>query len=100
MQGEMRHRRSYSAALGAIRDARPRQQKKRSAPRHARQAQAPDRVHAGRLFDHGTANYQHDRHADLSYFVKIDTPDGERTLWGKDLERAVGQSLSRAKPRR
>ncbi len=62
------------------------------------QAQAPDRVHAGRLLDHGTANYQHDRHADLSYFVKIDTPDGERTLWGKDLERAIGQSLSRAKP--
>jgi len=62
------------------------------------QTQAPDRVHAGRLLDHGTANYQHDRHADLSYFVKIDTPDGERTLWGKDLERAIGQSLSRAKP--
>jgi len=60
--------------------------------------QAPDRVHAGRLLDHGTANYRHDRHADLSYFVKIDTPDGERTLWGKDLERAIGQSLSRAKP--
>jgi hypothetical protein len=65
----------------------------------ARQAvQAPDRVHAGRLIDHGTANYRHDARADLSYFVKIDTPDGERTLWGKDLERALGQSLSRAKP--
>ena len=60
--------------------------------------QAPDRVHAGRLLDHGTANYRHDARADLSYFVKIDTPDGERTLWGKDLERALGQSLSRAKP--
>jgi len=65
----------------------------------ARQSvQAPDRVHAGRLIDHGTANYRHDARADLSYFVKIDTPDGERTLWGKDLERALGQSLSRAKP--
>jgi hypothetical protein len=61
-------------------------------------AQAPDRVHVGRLLDHGAANYKHDRHADLSYFVKLDTPDGERTLWGKDLERAVAQSLSRAKP--
>lgn len=65
----------------------------------ARQSvQVPDRVHAGRLIDHGTANYRHDARADLSYFVKIDTPDGERTLWGKDLERALGQSLSRAKP--
>lgn len=65
----------------------------------ARQAvQAPDRVHAGRLIDHGAANYRHDARADLSYFVKIDTPEGERTLWGKDLERALGQSLSRAKP--
>jgi len=60
--------------------------------------QAPDRVHVGRLIDHGAANYQHDARADLSYFVKLDTPDGERTLWGKDLERAVAQSLSRAKP--
>jgi hypothetical protein len=68
----------------------------RADARHA--VQAPDRVHAGRLLDHGTANYRHDARADLSYFVKIDTPDGERTLWGKDLERALGQSLSRAKP--
>ena len=60
--------------------------------------QAPDRVHAGRLLGHGAANYQHDRHGEPSYFVKIDTPDGERTLWGKDLERAMAQSLSRAKP--
>jgi Large polyvalent protein-associated domain 7 len=59
-------------------------------------AQAPDRVQTGRLIDHGAANYQHDARADLSYFVKLDTPDGERTLWGKDLERAMAQSLSRA----
>src|SRR5277367_2505096 len=60
--------------------------------------QAPDRVHLGRLIDHGAANYQHDPRADLSYFVKIETPEGERTLWGKDLERALAQSLSHAKP--
>jgi uncharacterized Zn finger protein len=57
---------------------------------------APDRVQAGHLVDHGTANYQFDRHAGLSYFVKLETPDGERTLWGKDLERALERSLSRA----
>lgn len=56
---------------------------------------APDRVQADRLVDHGTANYQFDRHAGLSYFVKLETPDGEQTLWGKDLERALERSLSR-----
>ncbi len=60
--------------------------------------QAPDRVHAGRLLGHGAANYKHDQHAEMSYFVRIETADGERTLWGKDLERAVQQSLSRAGP--
>ena len=55
----------------------------------------PDRVQAGRLVDHGTANYQFDRHAGLSYFVKLETPDGEQTLWGNDLERALERSLSR-----
>ena len=28
--------------------------------------------------------------------MKLETPDGERTLWGKDLERALERSLSRA----
>lgn len=60
--------------------------------------QTPDRVQVGQLLDHGAANYLNDPQADLSYFVKIETPDGERTLWGKDLERALAQSLSGAKP--
>jgi hypothetical protein len=61
-------------------------------------AQGSDRVRTGRLLDHGSANYKHDRHTDLSYFVKLDTPEGERTLWGKDLQRAVEQSLSGVAP--
>ena len=98
-EARVRHRRNY----------RPLRNDPRRGPTAAEEAvraeararlQAPDRVHAGRLLDHGAANYKHDRHADLSYFVKIDTPDGERTLWGKDLERAVEQSLSRAEARR
>jgi len=59
---------------------------------------SPDRARAGRLIDHGAANYQFDRHADLSYYVKIETLEGEQTLWGKDLQRAVEQSLSRPSP--
>jgi putative DNA primase/helicase len=31
----------------------------------------------------------------MSYFVKIETSRGDRTIWGVDLERAVKQSLTR-----
>jgi hypothetical protein len=54
------------------------------------------RVYSGRLIEHGEAHYEFDRREPLSYYVKIDTPQGEITQWGKDLGRAVEQSLSRA----
>ena len=60
-------------------------------------AAVEERLYRGRLVDHGRANYQHDQHANMSYFVTIDTPSGERTLWGTDLERAIRESLSRVK---
>ena len=49
----------------------------------------------GRLVDHGPATYRHDPREPMSYFVKIDTPGGERTIWGVDLERAFRESLTR-----
>ncbi|MGH7058738.1 MAG: LPD7 domain-containing protein, partial [Acetobacteraceae bacterium] len=49
----------------------------------------------GRLIDHGRATYQHDPRAPMSYFVKLETPRGDRTVWGVDLERAVKESLSK-----
>ncbi|MGH8236034.1 MAG: hypothetical protein ACREXP_03305, partial [Steroidobacteraceae bacterium] len=52
----------------------------------------------GRLLDHGSAPYQHDPGKQLSYFVKLETEQGERTIWGVDLERALKQSLSQPKP--
>jgi hypothetical protein len=51
----------------------------------------------GRLVDHGAAKYQHDPANAASYFVKVETEQGERTLWGVDLERALKQSLSQPK---
>jgi Large polyvalent protein-associated domain 7 len=48
----------------------------------------------GRLIDHGRATYQHDRRAPMSYFVKLETPRGDRTIWGVDLERAFKESLT------
>jgi len=51
----------------------------------------------GRLNDHGRANYQFRATEDPSYYVKLLTSRGERTLWGKDLERAVTQGETRPK---
>ena len=49
----------------------------------------------GRLIDHGVATYRHDPHEPVSYFVKIETPEGEREIWGVDLKRALRESLTR-----
>jgi hypothetical protein len=50
---------------------------------------------AGRLVDHGRAPYRHNPREPMSYFVKLETDRGDRTIWGVDLERAVRESLSR-----
>jgi putative DNA primase/helicase len=52
----------------------------------------------GRLVDHGRATYQHDPHAGMSYFVKLETSRGDRVIWGVDLERAVKESLTKPGP--
>jgi putative DNA primase/helicase len=49
----------------------------------------------GRLVEHGRAPYQHDPKEPMSYYVKIETAKGDRTVWGVDLERAIKESLSR-----
>lgn len=52
-------------------------------------------LQVGRLVDHGAAPYLHDPHNDMSYFVRIETPSGERDVWGVDLQRALRESLTR-----
>lgn len=52
----------------------------------------------GRLVDHGRARYQHDPKGAMSYFVKLETARGERTIWGVDLERALKESLTQPTP--
>jgi len=49
---------------------------------------------AGRLLDHGRDAYRHDPNEDPSYFVRLQTRDGAREIWGKDIERAVTKSLT------
>lgn len=47
------------------------------------------RVYAGRVLAHGEAPYNHDPKEKTNYFVKLDTQDGEKTVWGIDLKRAM-----------
>jgi putative DNA primase/helicase len=46
----------------------------------------------GRLVAHGAARYQFRAEEEPSYYVRVLTNRGERTLWGKDLERALGEA--------
>jgi hypothetical protein len=48
----------------------------------------------GKLIDHGRDAYRHDPNEDPSYFVRLQTRDGPREIWGKDIERAVAKSLT------
>jgi len=49
----------------------------------------------GRLAAHGRANYQFRTIEEPSYYLKLLTSRGERTLWGKDLERALVDAETR-----
>lgn len=44
---------------------------------------------------HGRANYQFRAAEEQSYYLKLLTSRGERTLWGKDLERALTDAETR-----
>jgi hypothetical protein len=56
-----------------------------------------DQLLIGRLKDHGHANYQFRVSEDPSYYVKLLSSRGERTLWGKDLKRALTEGETRPK---
>ncbi|MGH2928412.1 MAG: hypothetical protein ACRDL8_09435 [Solirubrobacteraceae bacterium] len=56
-----------------------------------------DPLTVGRLQAHGRAPYQFRSGDTPSYFVRVLTDRGERTLWGKDLERAIASSATQPK---
>lgn len=66
-------------------------------PRRGPGARRGRDLELGRLQDHGAARYQFRAKADPSYYVKLLTRDGERTVWGKDLERAITEGTTRPK---
>jgi len=49
----------------------------------------------GRLLEHGRDTYQHEPSEALSYFVRLETARGVRSVWGVDLERALKESLTK-----
>jgi hypothetical protein len=49
----------------------------------------------GTLQDLGRDTYRHDSNEDPSYFVRLQTREGPREIWGKDIERAVAKSLTK-----
>lgn len=65
--------------------------------REARSADPPGEHLVGKLLDHGKDAYRHDPKEGPSYFVRIQTRDGTREIWGKDIERAVTTSLTQPK---
>lgn len=52
----------------------------------------PAGVTAGVLVAHGPAPFNHDEKQNDSYYATVRTRDGERTVWGLDLERAIAES--------
>lgn len=49
-------------------------------------------VTAGILVEHGAARFHHDPKENESYYATVRTESGDRTVWGLDLERAIGES--------
>jgi hypothetical protein len=71
-----------------------------TAPKHADDRRAPrDGLRppiTGVLLAHAAAPYQFDPMQRMSYYARVRTEVGERTLWGADLERALAESRSGA----
>lgn len=63
-------------------------------------APAQSGIYAGTLVDHGAAPYKFDDKEQDSYYATLRKPDGhDLTLWGKDIESALGKaSAEKGKP--
>ena len=48
-----------------------------------------NRVHVGRVIEHGAAPYEHNPENSRSYFVTLATANGQETIWGVDLQRSA-----------
>lgn len=46
----------------------------------------------GKLLEHGPAKYNFNPKENDNYYVKLETANGEKVIWGKDLERAISDA--------
>ena len=69
----------------------------RATVRSPRSDVAQERVYRGRLVDYGAASFQFNPREPASFYLRLQTSAGEQVLWGRDLERAIGKSLSQVK---
>lgn len=64
-------------------------------PERAQLSASALRAYAGQILEHGSAKYNHDPDEKQSYFVRLATATGEKTVWGIDLKRAMTDSKAR-----
>jgi len=90
---------SHSAAKPSTHSSSPAARASAASPAHGRHRPDDGRgnLFVGQLIDHGRDTYRHDPREQSSYFVRLKTSDGEREVWGVDLERALRHSLSSAR---
>jgi hypothetical protein len=55
---------------------------------------SPQEEVTGKLIDHGRDAYRHDPNEPPSCFIRLQTRDGPREIWGQDIERAIAKSLT------
>jgi hypothetical protein len=63
-----------------------------AARKGARSGSQRSRVYAGRLIEHGEARYKFRDDQEPSYFVRLETANGTKELWGVDFPRALNQA--------
>lgn len=80
---------------GAIRERQTDPEAKPPSRRHQKAAQDSDRLITGKLLEHGRAPFQQDPRQPMSYFAKVQTDEGERVIWGVDLERAFKEAVTK-----
>ena len=85
--------RTVAGSAAVNQDPKPSNPSRRTESRPSRGGQ----LVIGRLTAHGRAHYQFRDSEDLSYYLKLLTSQGERTFWGKDLERALTRGETRPK---
>jgi hypothetical protein len=60
--------------------------------RETRRGSQRSRFYSGRLIEHGEARYKFSDDKEPSYFVRLETADGPKDLWGVDFPRALNRA--------